>query len=181
MRRLLTLTALLGGVAALAACSPPPEQKAAAPAASEAAGPPAPKPLFTVNEMMVMIVDHPGELLWDTEKAGHGPKTEEDWYQLGNHAVELASAATLIKMGGTGGRDMEWAKDGRWQTAADHLASAALAARAATGAKDKAALVTANGQIVDACEECHKAFKPEIPTGGLFLHHPLSKTTLPKT
>ncbi len=181
MKRLILLTALLGGAAALAACSPP-AQKAEAPAATEAsAGPPAPKPLFTVNEMMVMIVDHPGELLWDTEKAGHGPKTEEDWYQLGNHAVELASAATLIKMGGTGGHDMEWAKDSRWQTAADHLATAAIAARAATVAKDKAALVTANGTIVDACEECHKAFKPDIPTGGLFLHHPLSKVTLPAT
>ena len=61
-------------------------------------------PPFSINEMMVEIVDHPGELLWEIEK-GHTPKTGEDWYELENHAIALAGAATLIQLGGTGPED----------------------------------------------------------------------------
>src|ERR1700733_2822020 len=58
-------------------------------------------PPFSINEMMVEIVDHPGELLWEIEK-GHTPKTVEDWNELENNAIALAGAATLIHLGGTG-------------------------------------------------------------------------------
>ena len=150
----------LGLTAALAACTPSTTKTAAVTAP------------FSVNELMVMIVDHPGELLWDIEKDGHAPKTPEDWYQLENHSVELASAATLIKLGGTGPKDAGWASNKDWQSDAQRLVTAALAARQAAHNKDLPTLITANGQIVDACEACHKEFKPDIPTGGLFMHQP---------
>jgi len=135
-----------------------------------AAGPSAPKPVFSINELMVMVVDHPGELLWDVEKAGHSPKTDEAWYQLEDHAVEVASASTVIQLGGTGPKDAEWASQPLWRTSAEQLTTAALAARLAAHHHDLTALVKANGHIVDACEACHAKFKPDIPTGGLFLH-----------
>jgi cytochrome c556 len=155
----------------LGACNREPAKEAAAPstAAPVVATAPAPKPPFSVNEMMVLIVDQPGELLWDVEK-GHNPKTPEDWYQLENHAVSLASAATLIQLGGTGVNDDKWAADEAWRTSAQNLVAAALKAREAAKAKNMNALVAANGQIVDACEACHTKFKPDIPTGGLFIH-----------
>ncbi len=155
----------IGSIGLLGACKP--AQEAAAP---EAVAPAGPTPVFSINEMMVMIVDQPGELLWHVEKAGHAPKTDEDWYQLENHAVSLASAGTLIQLGGTGPTDMEWSARPEWKASANQMITAAQAARTAAKAKDLPALITANGQIVDACESCHKVFKPDFPTGGLFLH-----------
>jgi hypothetical protein len=101
--------------------------------------------------MMVEIVDHPGEWLWEVEK-GRTPKTGEDWYELENHAIALAGAATLIQLGGTGPEDAKWASQPEWKTSAQQLASAALTARQAAKSRDLAALIEANGKIVDACE-----------------------------
>jgi Cytochrome C' len=127
-------------------------------------------PPFSINEMMVEIVDHPGELLWEIEK-GHTPKTGEDWYELENHAIALAGAATLIQLGGTGPEDAKWASQSEWKKSAQQLGTAALTARQAAKSRNLAALIDANGQIVDACESCHNKFKPDIPTGKLFIHH----------
>lgn len=162
------LGAVLGVSVALVSCGN--RQGAQSTAANE--GPlPAPATPFSINELMVMIVDQPGELLWDVEKTGHEPKTDEDWYQLENHAVALASAATMIQLGGTGPADAGWVKQASWRDDSKHLVNAALAARQAAKAKDLPALVTANGQIVEACEACHKEYKPDIPTGKMFMHH----------
>jgi cytochrome c556 len=162
-----------GAAAVLSGCDQKPASVQQAAASSTATSPeasrPAVKPPFSVNEMMVMIVDQPGERLWDVEKGG-APKTTEDWYRLENHAVALASAATLIQLGGTGPNDMVWSAQPEWRASADHLVSASLQARDAARAKDMAALVKANGVIVDACQSCHDKYKPDIPTGGLFIH-----------
>ena len=37
--------------------------------------------------------------------------------------------------------------------------------------KDLTALVTANGQLVEACVSCHKEFKPALPTEGILHTH----------
>jgi hypothetical protein len=146
------------------------DRATAADAPASALALPAPKPVFSINEVMVMVVDHPGELLWDVEKKGHSPKTNEAWYQLEDHAVEIASAGTVIQLGGLGPKDAEWARQPLWRTSAEHLTTAALAARIAAHNHDLRALVKANGQIVDACESCHAKFKSDIPTGRIFLH-----------
>jgi len=128
------------------------------------------KPVFSVNELMVLMVDQPGELLWDVEKKGHAPKNDEDWFQLENHAVAVSAAGNLVQLGGTGPQDAGWAGQHQWQAHAQDLINAGLAARKAANAHDLTALIAANGQIVEACEACHKDFKPSIPTGGMFMH-----------
>lgn len=167
--KLLLMAGAIGAAGLLAAACTP-KESAEAPTAAESGVPAGIHAPLSVNELMVMIVDVPGEHLWDVEKSGHAPTTDEAWYQLENHAVELVGAATLIKLGGTGPNDMGWAGNPQWQSTADQLVAAAESARAAAKAKDMDALVMANGAIVDACEACHKTFKPDIPTGGLFLH-----------
>ena len=157
---------ILGSGALLAGCQPKADDQAEKVAALAPAAAAAP---FSVNEMMVMIVDRPGELLWDAEKEGRAPKTADDWYDLENHAVELASAGTLIQMGGTGPSDADWAADPAWKSASQQMISAALSARTAARRHDIEALVKANGEIVEACETCHKQFKPDLPTGNLFM------------
>jgi cytochrome c556 len=153
--------------AALAGCDNKPAAPPVTPVAAAAA---APAPPFSVNEMMVLIVDQPGELLWDIEKPGRAPKSDEDWYQLETHAAALATAGTVVQLGGTGPNDKTWAADPIWRASAEKLVSTALLARGAARAKDMSALIKANSQIVDACEACHAKFKPDIPTGGLFIH-----------
>jgi cytochrome c556 len=148
----------------------PPAPQAAASSEPVAAAMSAPKPVFSVNELMVMVVDHPGELLWDVEKKGHTPKTAEAWYQLEDHAVELASAGTVIQLGGIGPKDADWASQPEWRTSAEALTTAALGARLAAHNHDLPALIKANGNIIDACQACHAKFKPNIPTGGIFYH-----------
>ena len=47
------------------------------------------------------------------------------------------------------------------------LATPLIAAKS----KDLKALVTANGQLVDTCEQCHKEFKPDLPTEEIVPTH----------
>jgi len=54
-----------------------------------------------------------------------------------------------------------------WQEWSRIMTEAALAALAAVQITDQRALNDAGGEIVDACEGCHQAFKPDIPTEGL--------------
>ncbi len=54
------------------------------------------------------------------------------------------------------------------------MGTAALAANAAAKARNKETLIKANGDLVAACESCHKAFKPELPTEGLAHQRPHS-------
>jgi cytochrome c556 len=166
-RRLALLA--LGTTVLLSGCDTKPATNAAANTSGSVKAASAPKTLFSINEMMVMIVDHPGELLWDVEK-GHAPKSAEEWYQLETHAVALASAATVIQLGGTGPNDMMWADQPEWKADAERLGFAAVNALRAAQSKDLPALVKANGQIVDSCEACHAKFKSDIPTGKLFIH-----------
>lgn len=173
LARTLILTLMAG--AALSACNKP--TNTVPPTVTSAVAAPAPKPEFSVNEMMVMIVDQPGELLWDVEKPGKAPKSDEDWYQLETHAMEVATAGTLLQLGGTGPADADWAAKPGWQAASQALTRAGQTARAAAQKKDLPAVISANGQIVEACEACHKEFKPDLPTSGLFMHQrPAAKT-----
>jgi cytochrome c556 len=46
-----------------------------------------------------------------------------------------------------------------------------MAALKATEGKNAEALVTANGQLVESCEGCHKQFKPSLPSEGITHAH----------
>ena len=51
------------------------------------------------------------------------------------------------------------------------MSNAAVAALSAAEAKNQTALVAANSQLVDACESCHKRFKPALPSEGINHSH----------
>ena len=59
----------------------------------------------------------------------------------------------------------DWAKYSR------ELIEAGQAAVNAARSKNLEALVKANGQLVGACESCHKTFKPDAPTQGISHQH----------
>jgi cytochrome c556 len=162
------------GVAALclSACtSPAPQQEAPPPAAVEPAAPTTAKLDVSINEVMVALIDHAAHNLWNVEQEGKAPKTDADWQVVQEHAVQIAAAGPAITQGGAGSRDAEWVKTPSWHMYAQRMSDAGVAALTAAKSKDQRALVTANGQLVDTCEQCHKEFKPDLPTEGIVHTH----------
>lgn len=130
-----------------------------------------PVPVVSINALMVTWVDNSGHVLWNAEREGCAPKDDADWLEIQEHATQLAAAGTLIELGGTGQADPGWAKSPDWKTNAQKLSNAALNAITAAKSRDLQTLVKANGQLVEACENCHKEFKPSLPSEGI-VHHP---------
>ena len=128
-------------------------------------------PGFSINAEMVGLVDHAAHALWDVEREEHAPKSDEDWAEVEDSAVQLAAAGTVIALGGTGPADPGWAQLPDWTRFSRDLRDAALLARTAAQGKNLDALVKVNGQIVDVCEGCHKQFKPELPTERIVHRH----------
>jgi cytochrome c556 len=145
----------------------------AAPAAATTAtsAPTTATPEVSVNAVMVALVDHAAHNLWAVEREGNAPKSDADWSNIVEHAVQLAAAGPAITVGGTGPNDAVWVKTPSWHTYAQRMSDAAVAARKAADSKNMDALVAANGQLVETCEACHKEFKPSLPTEGILHGH----------
>jgi hypothetical protein len=77
----------------------------------------------------------------------------------------------LVSVPGAGARDAAWVSSPGWQKWARALSDGGLAAMKASQAKNLEQLIAANGQLVDACEGCHKEFKPELPSEGIVHAH----------
>lgn len=170
------LAALMTGALALVACSAPPKESAPPPAAAAKPAEPAVTPTLSFNALMVSLVDNAGHVLWDAEKEGFAPKDDADWVEIEDHGVQLAAAATLLQVGGTGPADNGWVQQVGWKANAQAMGVAGLAASSAAKARNKEALVKANSDLVAACEGCHKQFKPSLPTEGLAHQRPHSES-----
>ena len=165
--------ALLAATLLLSACSQEAPQQAATPtepAETAASAVPAAQiqPAISFNTLMVKFVDQAADPIWNA--AVTPPKTDAEWEQVEYHAIQLATTGTLMRVGGTGMMDMEWAAAPDWAPFTDKMTQAALAAAQAARNKDVAALQTAGDEIVLNCEGCHRAFKLELPTEGLATH-----------
>jgi hypothetical protein len=159
----------LAGTLLLAACSQAPAPEAAKPTATASAtGAPPIKPAISFNVLMVKFVDQAADSVWTA--AVEPPKTAADWEQVEYHATQLAATGTLLRVGGTGARDMEWTNSPGWATFTDKMTESALAAAQAAKAKDVAALQKAGDNLVLNCEGCHREFKLDLPTEGLATH-----------
>lgn len=121
--------------------------------------------------MMVALVDHAGHALWEAEREGKAPKTDEQWNEVVEHAVQIVAASTAITTAGTGPSDAVWTKSPSWRSHAQRMAAAGQSALAAARSKNLDALVKANGELVESCEGCHKEFKPDLPTEGIVHGH----------
>ena len=162
-----TLGACLAG-----GCNAPVDKAQPSPQAGTAAtsAPPVESPV-SINAEMVRLVDHAAHQLWNAEKEGQAPKTDADWQNIVEHATQIAAAGALIRLEGTGPNDRTFVQQPDWQKFAGAVSNAGLAALKAGETKNQEALVTANGQLVDACEGCHKRFKPALPSEGITHTH----------
>lgn len=121
----------------------------------------------SINAEMVRVVDHAAHQLWNAEREGMAPKTDADWENIVEHATQIAAAGALIRLEGTGPNDRTFVQHPDWQKFGAAVSKAGLAALGAAEVKNQTALVAANGQLVDACEGCHKQFKPALPSEGI--------------
>lgn len=165
-------TLALSGLLVSACSSPAPQQSASPPPPPAApTTPTTAKPEVSINAVMVDLVDHAAHNLWAVEQAGKAPKTDADWDNIVEHAVQIAAAGPAITVGGSGPSDAVWVMSPSWHTHAQKMSDAGVAAMNAAKSKNLDALVMANGQLVESCEGCHKEFKPALPTEGIVHKH----------
>lgn len=166
------LTGIFGACLAVGCSAPAEPRPGSAQGVSSAAGAPAVTAPVSINAEMVRVVDHAGHQLWNAEKAEMAPKTDADWEEIVEHATQIASAGALIRLEGTGPNDRTFVQSPDWQKFGVALSTAGMAALRAAEAKNLEALVVANGQLVETCENCHKQFKPALPSEGITHSHP---------
>jgi len=126
---------------------------------------------ISINEVMVAAVDHAAHEIWNAPLKEKSPKNEKDWTELEHHALQLVASSRTIMLAGTGKADAGWVQSPDWKKYAQALTDASAASVKAVREKNLDALNTAGDQLVMVCEECHKAFKPEIPSEGKFHPH----------
>ncbi len=173
--RLGVLGVCLASAVWLAGCGPgpQPQEEAQQPTEEEILAAtlmaPTARPSVSVNELMVALVDHAAHEIWNAPVTP--PQTENEWLSLEYHAVQLAGAATLISLGGSGEADPGWARLPAWAEHAQALQDSAMAAHAAAQSHSVGALSQIADDLTTTCEACHNEFKPDSPTEGL-IHMP---------
>lgn len=167
MRLIMSACAGVSLVLMLGACAPRESDVAEAPAATPAtpAAPALTLPV-SINATMVALVDHASEPLWID--AYVAPTSDDRWAEAEYNAYQLAVAGKLIQIAGTGPNDANWVVDPTWKATADEMSAAGMDALAAAQARNVDQLNKAGDRLVAACESCHKAFKPDLPTMGLY-------------
>ena len=121
------------------------------------------KPVVSVNEAMVDIVDHNSHILWNVGDEAKAPKTDADWHTLEHAATTLAAAGSILAVGGSGPDDAKWAKEADWARLNQDMTNAALKMRLAVSSKNLAGVLAAGDELVAACEACHSEYKLKIP------------------
>ncbi len=164
-------SSLAAGALLLGGCNAPTQPPAQPAQPVVKASPPPSGPPVSINAEMVALVDHAGHGLWDAEIKGKAPKTDNDWESIAEHATQLAAAGSLIMLPGTGPNDITLTQQPNWQKWSRAVSDAGMAALKASQAKDMKALLAANSQLVEACEGCHKEYKPSLPSEGITHKH----------
>jgi len=104
-----------------------------------------------VADLHVRLINPASDGLFQAESTP--PSTPQEWERVRAHAAELEKAASRLAS-----RDL--AKDqGQWMQFAQALKGHAQQALAAAQKRDQDALITANGDIVSVCEDCHAKYR----------------------
>ena len=148
------------------------------PANQAAVAPPAPAPLtlpISLNAVMVGAIDHASDPLFGVGNALFGsgklPKSDDDWREVQYHAYQMILLGKVIQIPGTGPRDVEWTSKPEWKGYSETLSSVGMDMLKLAEAKDSTGFDVLGDKLVTACEACHQAFKPDIPTMKI-MHKP---------
>lgn len=164
MKKLHTL-AVAAFVAVLGGC-----QQSEQPAVDEAAGANAGQLTLpvSINAAMVGMIDHSADYLF---ALGNGdlPRNQNDWHLVSNSAYEIMLGGAVIQIPGTGQFDREWVQNPEWIRLSGELTGIGEDAvrLAEAESTDVAAWREVGDRLIQNCLNCHKMFKPEIPSEGI--------------
>lgn len=136
----------------LAACSPAQQETLRLP--------------VSINEVMASLINHSADPIWVA--AWRNPQTDSDWSELEHLAKQLEIGGALLSIPGTGPMDEEWTKNADWRNFANQLSQAAARAVNAARSRDVQLIAQSGDEIVEVCEACHLAYKPDLPTMNIF-------------
>lgn len=105
----------------------------------------------TMSQLMVNIIYPTSDDLFYIERTP--PSNDRDWAAIERSALMLAESANLLMMPGRARDQGDWIKDSRL------LLDAGNAAFKAAKAKDMAAIVALNEQLVTSCTTCHRQYR----------------------
>jgi hypothetical protein len=158
---------LPAAVAALAlsavACSPdttPPPTPS-----PEAASTPITLPV-SLNEVMVALINSAADPIWAA--TWNEPQSERDWRELERLAYQIQIGGHMLQFPGDGPLDQEWVSDPRWVEHSQQLSRDGRRAVNAVRSRDRDLMDSAGGYLVETCEACHRDFRPDLPTMGMF-------------
>ncbi len=160
--RVVVISVVLGGAMLTSSCT----QQTAKPAAEPAS--PAPQALhlpLPLVDVMRASVEIPADGIWALESASK--PSDADWLLVDQESADLAAAATLILIPGTGKDDQKGLANVDWQGWAADVQKTALQIRDAVKAKDQMALSAAADHLADTCQSCHDKYRPATPSDGV--------------
>ena len=106
----------------------------------------------TMSQLMVDIIYPTSDEMFYIER--NPPSNDREWGAIERSALMLAESANLLMMPGRARDQGDWIKDSRL------LLDAGNAAFKAAKAKDMAAIVALNEQLVTSCTTCHMQYRP---------------------
>jgi len=163
--RVSLLTPLAAAALLLAACqpesSPPPAATTAMPDVQTEVSLP-----VSLNEVMVALVNHAADPIWAA--TWNNPESDRDWRELERLAYQIQIGGALMQYPGTGPLDAQWVADERWMEWSSQMSRDGQRAVNALRSRDMDLIFDAGSRLVETCEACHTAFRPDIPTMGMF-------------
>lgn len=122
----------------------------------------------SINAAMVGMIDHSADYLFALGN-GDMPRNDNDWHLVRNSAYEIMLGGTVIQIPGTGEFDRQWVQDAEWIRLSEELTEIGSDAVELASAKstDQEAWRAVGDRLIENCNECHQAFKPEIPSEGI--------------
>ncbi|AKH44067.1 hypothetical protein FHS61_001385 [Altererythrobacter atlanticus] len=122
----------------------------------------------SINAVMVGLIDNSADYIWAVGN-GDMPKDDNDWDLVRSATYDMILGGTVSKIPGTGEFDAQWTAEENWQEMADELTKIGQDALPLAEAKstDVEAWRQIGDRLIQNCESCHEAFKPEIPSEGI--------------
>ncbi len=89
---------------------------------------------------------------------------DDAWLEIGQAAIDLVGAASLITLPGTGRTDAAWVADPNWLRFSSDMQSASIAVGLAAANKDRTALTESTARLAQSCQSCHIQFSARLLT-----------------
>ena len=145
----------------LAACGPDAPQ----PPAGTASGAPETLPV-SINQVMVALVNAAADPIWAA--TWNEPQTERDWRELERLSYQIQIGGHLLQYPGDGPMDQEWTANPQWIEYSQQLSRDGRRAVNAVRARDRDLMDSAGADLLQTCEACHQAFRPDLPTLDMY-------------